>query len=115
ANLLFAAAAFALGGGAKHPSLPIMVLAGLVLAVLLVRAARRDGRATALTVGLLIVAFIPGIAHYVRALVETGNPLYPGSLPALGLVGNTEFELMTTAKLFPRQRELSLAELVIKL
>ncbi|HEV2851263.1 MAG TPA: glycosyltransferase family 39 protein [Thermoanaerobaculia bacterium] len=87
-DVALALAAFGVGVGAKVSMLPLAGLAAALLAVAVL--ARRPRISVAL-------GFLPGLVgacHYVRAGLETGNPLYPASLQIFGhrFAGNPQLE-----------------------
>ena len=75
-----------LAAGAKPTFYPLVAVFGLyAAAVLLVRRRARSPAAWSLTAVLLLAMLTPSIFWWGRAMVQTGNPLYPLDLQIVGV------------------------------
>ncbi len=80
-------------------------LVGVVLTLLYERKGRGEGRATAALLALLIASvLIPSGFWYLRALLETGNPLYPLRVE---VAGTTLFDGLAPSQITPPNYDLN--------
>ncbi len=91
ADLALAGAAAGVCASTKHSGLALLVLLAVCVTIVAWRApvpASIRLRRIAIAAAVAALAAAP---HYVRTMIETGNPVYPAALELLGLPGNADY------------------------
>ena len=90
--------AVSVAAGVKHTGLAAFTVVGLLALVIAIR----HGRLRQLVIASVGGATLLALA-YAHPALETGNPLYPFSVPALGWTGNEESALLHGGRLAPAE------------